>query len=255
MSLKTITQLITGLAIFTLLVMASTPLIAEEADKRSSKTISFAQSDELDKTTKDELLKQADTEVMAPLNKDDTKTVSNIKASHTSSGSYSDITIYDAATDLISDINYDGFYHRFSVAIDVDTIYDTSYVYARLHLSLEGGPWNHYATSQNYHIYGDSQTDIFVIETELADGFPPGYYDIKIDLYDADTGQWLLNYGPYEDTSLSNLPLEDSYYDDFYDDGGFPIETEIVVAGHAGSLGWWLLMLPALIVSNRRFNK
>ena len=90
-----------------------------------------------------------------------------------------------------------------------------------------------------------------MIETELAEGFPPGYYDVKIEIYDADTGQWLVSYGPYEDSSLSGLPLEDSYYDDSYDSGYYPVETNVVVAGHAGSLNW-LLLLPFMIIASRR---
>ncbi len=257
MLVKLNTRLIKGIIIGVSLVLLSSPLMAEEAvDTRISKSISFSKSVDLDKTAKDEQLQQTEADVMAPFNKDGFRIESTIKALHTDSGSYGDVYVYDAATELISDFNYDGFYHRFSVAIDVDTVYDTSYVYAKLYLSLEGGPWSHYATSLNYHIYGDSEADTFVIETELADGYPPGYYDIKIDIYNADTGRWIVDYGPYEDASLSGLPLEDSYYDDSYDDGGaYPIQTEIVVAAHGGSVSWWLLLLPVLtIAARRRFN-
>jgi hypothetical protein len=252
MSLKPTIQLIAWLAIWVALVLLSSPLMAEEKlQQRISKTISFTQSDNLDKTTKDARLKQADADVMESLNKEGFRMESTVRASYAATGGYTDIIVYDASTDLISDLNYDGFYHRFSVVIDVDTVYETSYVYAQLYLSLEGGPWNHYATSSSYHIYGDSENDTFVIETELAEGFPPGYYDVKIEIYDADTGQWLVNYGPYEDSSLSGLPLEDSYYDDSYDSGYYPIETNVVVAGHAGSLNW-LLLLPFMIIAGRR---
>jgi len=254
MSLKPTTQLITGLVIWTALVLLSSPLMAEEADQRSSTSISFEVSDELDKITKDEQLKNADADVMAPLIKDGFRAESTVIGVHIESTSNGDVYVYDSSADLISDLNDDGFYHRFSIAIDVDTVYDISTVYAKLYLSLEGGPWNHYATSENYHIYGDSESDIFVIETELGDGFPPGYYDVKVDLYDADTGRWLSDYGPYEDGSLSALPLEDSYYDDSYDGGIYPIETEIVVSRHAGSVNWILVLLIPLVIAARRFD-
>ena len=254
MSLKSTTQLITGLVIWTALVLLSSPLMAEEADQRSSTSISFEASDELDKITKDEQLKNADADVMAPLIKDGFRTESTVAGVHIESAGNNNVYIYDASTELISDLNDDGFYHRFSIAIDVDTVYDISTVYAKLFLSLEGGPWNHYATSENYHIYGDSESDIFVIETELGDGFPPGYYDVKVDLYDTDTGQWLSNYGPYEDGSLSALPLEDSYYDDSYDGGIYPIETDIIVSRHAGSVSWILVLLIPIVIAVRRFD-
>jgi hypothetical protein len=253
MSLKPTTQLISWLVIWIALVLLSSPLMAEETDQRSSKSISFEVNDGLDEITKDEQLKQADADVMTPLIKDGYRSESTVVGVHIESAGAGDVYVYDASAELISDLNYDGFYHRFSIALDVDTVYDTSTVYAKLYLSLEGGPWNHYATSENYHIYGNSESDIFVIETELGDGFPPGYYDIKVDLYDAYTGQWLANYGPYEDASLSALPLEDSYYDDSYDGGIYPIETEIVVSRHAGSVNWVLLLIP-LVIAVRRFD-
>ena len=140
---------------------------------------------------------------------------------------------------MISDLDDDGYYHRFSVAIDADTVYSTSWVYAQLYLSYEGGPWNHYATSSDFHIHGDSAADVFVIETELAEGFPAGYYDIRIELYDANSGEWLQSYGPYDDASLSALPLEDSVYDDYYISG---VTTEVIVAGHGGVSIWLLVM-------------
>jgi hypothetical protein len=252
MSLKPTTQLISWLVIWIALVLLSSPLMAEETDQRSSTSISFEVNDGLDEITKDEQLKQADADVMTPLIKDGYRSESTVVGVHIESAG--DVYVYDASAELISDLNYDGFYHRFSIALDVDTVYDTSTVYAKLYLSLEGGPWNHYATSEDYHIYGNSESDIFVIETELGDGFPPGYYDIKVDLYDAYTGQWLANYGPYEDASLSALPLEDSYYDDSYDGGIYPIETEIVVSRHAGSVNWVLLLLIPLVIAVRRFD-
>jgi hypothetical protein len=85
---------------------------------------------------------------------------------------------------------------------------------------------------------------VFYVETELAEGFPAGYYDVRIELYDADTGEWLLNYGPYDDSSLTALPLEDSMHDDDYYSTGYT--TEVIVAGHGG-IDVWLLITFALV--------
>ena len=239
-----------------LLASLSAPLMAAtNEDSRTSRSISFTKSAGLDKAAKDEQLKQADAVIMDALNIDGFRMESTVKAVHivdSNHVTYEDITIYNTSTELISDFNDDGFYHRFSVTVDADTIYDTAYIYARLYLSFEGGPWNHYATSDNYHIHGDSEMDTFVIETELADGFPPGYYDVRIELYDADSDDWLLSYGPYDDASLSALPLEDSYFDDQHPVAIYPVETQVVVVGHGGSMSWWLLLLPAVISAVRR---
>jgi hypothetical protein len=252
------TKIILWILFWALLVMLSLPVMAQSSsDTRISRSISFSSSDEIDKATKDVQLKQADADIMEALVKEGFRTeslttgisIENINYNHVG-----DIIIYDASTMLISDFNADGYYHRFSVTIDADTIYDVSYVYAKLYLSYEGGPWNHYASSEAYHIYGDSERDTFTIETELADGFSPGYYDIRIELYNADSDDWLLNYGPYEDASLSALPLEDAYYDDYHD-VAYPVETEVIVAGHGhGALSWWLLMVPALLMITRQLS-
>jgi hypothetical protein len=256
MSFKTATQRVIKFILWGLLASLSVPLMAAASeDSRSSRSISFTKKTELDQAAKDSQLNQADTDMMAALNKEGFRVESSLTAALAISsdyGSTGDIIIYDASTELISDFNDDGFYHRFSVTIDADTVYDSSYIYARLYLSFEGGPWNHYATSDNYYIYGDSELDAFVIETELADGFPPGYYDVRIELYDADSDDWLLSYGPYDDASLSALPLEDSYFDDQYPVAVYPVETQLVVAGHGGSASWWLLLLPVVISVARR---
>lgn len=255
LTIESVTKIILWIAFWSLLVMLSAPLMAETSgDTRTSKSISFSNSTLIDKTSKDELLKQVKIDAMGSLVKEGFRVESLATGVLTENISYNhtvDIILYDAVTELISDFNFDGFYHRFSVTIDVDTIYEISYVYAKLYLSYEGGPWNHYSTSDAYHIYGDSELDSFTIETELADGFPPGYYDIRIELYDGDTDDWLLSYGPYDDASLSALPLEDAYHDDRSQTVLYPIETEVVVAGH-GSMSWWLLMLPILLAVTRK---
>jgi len=222
----------------------SMPLQAEEAvSTRTSKSISYAGEVKLDEALRKAELDKTDADVLDALVKEGFRPESGAVGVQVDIISYhyvGDISIYDASTTLISDFDDDGFYHRFSVGIDVDTLSSTSWVYAKLYLSYEGGPWNYYASSDDFHIHGDSDLDIYVVETELADGFPPGYYDIRIELYDAEYGDWLLSYGPYDDDSLSALPLEDSVYDDDYYSSGYT--TEVIVAGHGGVSVWLLVV-------------
>jgi hypothetical protein len=167
-----------------------------------------------------------------------------------------DVTIYDVCTSLIDDINYDGYFRQFSVTFDADTLYPEAYLYAKLYISYEGGPWNLYTITDNFTIHGDSEYDDFTVETELAEGFEPGYYDIKIELYDAYTDAFILDYGPYQDTSLSALPLEDSYHDDMYYDTGSYTETQVIIdsTGH-GAFGFWLLIVPFLFLFRKYQGK
>lgn len=240
--------------VMSLALIMSAPLKAETAS--SVKTISFSASSTLDKTEKDTRLQQATIDLMPAIITQGYREESNVSpAVYATHYTASEVTLYDASTELVSDINYDGFYHRFNVVIDADTIYDSAFIYAKLYLSYEGGPWNYYASSDSFHIYSDSDQDLFIIETELADGFSPGYYDIRIELYDGDEHTRILSYGPYDDPSLSGLPLEDSYFDD-YSHAVVPIETEVIITGDVhGSMGWWLFGLPVLFsVLRKRRN-
>jgi hypothetical protein len=228
---------------------------AETKEIRTSKSISYPANTEIDAAVRKSELDQAEMESMDALVKEGFREEAAPVGVHVDSIVYvyeGDISIYDASTALISDLDDDGFYHRFSVGIDADTVYSTSYVYAELYLSYEGGPWNYYASSDAFHIHGDSASDVFYIETELAEGFPAGYYDIRIELFDADSGDWLLNYGPYDDSSLSTLPLEDSVHDDDYYTTAYT--TEVIVAGHGG-MDIGLLTLFALSGLLIRFSR
>lgn len=143
-------------------------------------------------------------------------------------------SVFDAWSELSWDDDDDGFYHRLKVSFDADVSGGEAWVFARLYLSLEGGPWNHYYTTEVFPINGDASDDAYEVVTRLLDGYPTGYYDVLIELYDADYNLLVVNYGPYEDRDLAVLPLEDSYRDSYYDTGG------------GGALGAELLVLALL---------
>ena len=255
MSSTTIKKQVLSLTTCAALVLLATPVMAEESGElRSTRSVTFSKQAELDAASKDVLLKQADIENLPALKSQGFRQESTVMAAHiitTEYSSHGDVAVYDVSTELISDFDYDGYFHRYSVAIDADTIFDTSYIYARLYLSYEGGPWNYYASSDNYHIHGDSEMDTFIIETELADGYPAGYYDLRIEIYDAETDVWLTSYGPYDNASLSALPLEDSYDDSPREIAWHPVETEIIVASHGGSSNWLMMTLTLLVLVTR----
>jgi hypothetical protein len=245
------------------LVLSAHPAYGESDKIASTRSISYLAESAPDKAESDSGLKETAFQLLPALVTEGYREesspvyaartiISYIEPSYTSA----EVTLYDATTELISDFDHDGFYHRFRVTYDADTIYPEAYIFAELYLSYEGGPWNYIAAGDSYYIYGDSEQDTFTIETELAEGFAPGYYDIRIELYDADTGYRILSYGPYDDPSLSALPLEDSYDDD-YVEVITPIETEVIIsaAGHThGSMGLWLLSIPLLTGLFRRFK-
>jgi hypothetical protein len=214
----------------------------------------YYQGTALDETKKTQLFKQAKSQSYAALVKQGYRNESTdivMAARYTSS----DVEIYNADTLLISDFNNNGFYHRFSVTFDADTLYPTAELYAKLYISYEGGPWNLFNITEYFSIESDSEFDLYTVETELSDGFYPGYYDIKIELFDAHNDYFITAYGPYQDNSLAALPLEDSYYDDSYDGViATPVQTEVIIAasGHGhGALGIGILLAPLIALMRR----
>lgn len=215
---------------------------------KKSKTISYLKSSAPSNSIKKELMKAAPIDVIS-------QNASLILMDENSSQQqraqrHDDHSIYDITTDLIRDDDEDGFYHYFSVTIDADTELSHSFVYADIYLSYEGGPWVYYATTDAYEINYDRYSDAFVVETELADGYPTGFYDLRVKLYDADTDEYLLTYDSYNDYSLSAIPLEDSNRDVYYG----KLVTEVIVSHGGGSIGFIIFGLVLLLI-NKKLTK
>jgi hypothetical protein len=147
--------------------------------------------------------------------------------------------IYDASVELFSDLDRDGYYSALKLNFDADTIYNIADVYAVLYLSYELGPWNEYASTDDFTIFGASGDDEYFVETDLITGYLTGEYDILIELFDAYDGTFVASFGPDESSNLAYLPLEDANRDT-------PSGTTIIIHEEGGgSLG--LFGLLALI--------
>lgn len=153
-----------------------------------------------------------------------------------------DFWIYDADVQLYNDDDGDGYFHGIDLLFDADTIYAEADVYAVMYLSLDGGPWNEYAASEDFTIFGATSDDEYVLLTELMSGYPSGSYDILIELFDAFDGTFLASLGPAEDSSLGYLPLEDFNRD-------APVQDVIVVTsyGGGGAVDGFTISLLALL--------
>jgi len=152
-----------------------------------------------------------------------------------------DFWIYSADVRLFFDDDRDGYYHGIELVFDADTYYLAADVYAVVYLSLEGGPWNEYAATDNFTLFGSSALDDYVLETELLAGYPTGDYDLLIELYDAWSDELLAVLGPDESPSLGFLALEDANRDYYY-----PSHSVTVSHGGGGALGAWTLALLLL---------
>ncbi len=163
-----------------------------------------------------------------------------------------DFWVYDANVELFNDDDFDGYYHGIDLLFDVDTIFAAAEIYAVVYLSLDYGPWNEYAVTGDFWIFGASGDDVYVLVTELMSGYPTGNYDLLIEIFDAWDDSFLLSFGPDETSALSFLPLED------YDrDEPIAIVPVAVSHGHGGggaADGWTIgcLLLMLLVSAGRK---
>jgi hypothetical protein len=150
--------------------------------------------------------------------------------------SVGDHWIYDADAVLYDDFDNDGFFRFLSIRVDADTVFDQSFVYAVIYLSDDGENFEHFYTTSDFEINSATADDEFFVETELVSGYPPGYYDVIIELYDADLGLYMDEFGPAQSEALELLPLEDARFDE---PAGVVVVHE---EGGGGSISLWTLL-------------
>lgn len=164
---------------------------------------------------------------------------------------YGDSWVYDATIDIFADRDADGYFRFLRVRFDVDTVYPESWVYAEIYLSADGNSWEHLYSTQDFAVWGSDPDDDYEVETELVSGYPAGLYDVLIEIYDADTGLLVDEFGPNESPEFSLLPLEDATRD------GLPPPPPPVVIiddGGGGATSWLGLLglLGAAALRRRR---
>jgi len=161
---------------------------------------------------------------------------SRVRVASVSAGEF---WIYAAATELFYDDDGDGYYHYLRVSFDADTFFADAYVYAELYLSWDGETWERYFVTEDFLIQGSTSLDEYEIETEFVTGYPTGLYDVLIELYDADFGDFVDEFGPVQSSDFSILPIEDLDHD-------APPPSSVIIShehGGAGSISWLLLTL------------
>lgn len=123
--------------------------------------------------------------------------------------------IHDAAVYLYDDLDGDGYYSKLRVDFDVDSPYSDYFdVYAELFIRRIGdAEWTHYYTTNVFEIYSDYSSDEYSVTTRLNTGFPPGNYEVLIDLFEYGYYGVVDTLSPYDDYDLTNLPLEDKTYE------------------------------------------
>jgi len=163
------------------------------------------------------------------------------------SAAFGDAYVYEASTELFYDLDGDGYYHYLRVQFDADTVFDSMPVYAELFLSADGSAWEHLYTTETFRIWGTDPNDDYEVETELVTGYSTGQYDLLIELYDAEYGDLVDEFGPEESSAMSLLPLEDS--------GRDGVEPPPVSDGGGGAASWSLLAGLAAALALRRTRR
>ena len=161
--------------------------------------------------------------------------------------------IYDATTDIYVDTDADGYYRYLRVRLDADTIHTIQDVYAEIYLSADGDSWELLYATKDFSIWGTDDDDDYEVETELVSGYSTGLYDVLVELYDSETGEFLDEYGPNESPDFSLLPLEDSGRDGVVVTQ--PPVTIVEEHGGGGAVSWLTLsgLVGALALRRRRF--
>lgn len=159
-----------------------------------------------------------------------------------------DFWFYSADVILFGDDDNDGYFYGIDLLFDVDTIWTAVDVYAVTYLSYEGGPWNEYAATEDFTLFDSSADDDYNIVTELESGYLTGSYDLLIEIFDAETGEFLVGFGPEDTSDLGFLPLEDFNRD-------APISVVRIATSHGhggGSASIWMLLGLLLARLSRR---
>lgn len=156
--------------------------------------------------------------------------------------------IYDAGIEIFFDADGDGYYRYLRVTFDVDSYFDPAWVFARLYLSADGETWELYHETEDFRVDGARPGDEYEVETELVASYPPGQYDLLIEIYDADTGVFTDELGPAQSSALALLPLEDRSFD------VDPPPVVVTHEGGGGSVSWPLLAVLALAAAAVRLR-
>lgn len=115
------------------------------------------------------------------------------------------LSVFSAQSWLIDDNDGDGFYQSFSMDLDIDNNYGSSNVYAEVFISADTINWESLYISEHFLINENDTSDKFSMEFDLASGFVADYYNVQVQIIDADSHTTLLTIEPSNYLSLIHI--------------------------------------------------
>ncbi len=162
-------------------------------------------------------------------------------------------SIRDVATTLIIDDDGDGHYSKFRVEFDPDADFDGTFVFAEVWVRAQDGEWIQEHVSDDFLVDASGDADVYSLTADWVSGYPTAFYDVQVDLRDADTGALVASAGS-ERPELSRIPLEDQGRDTRVNPppangGGGSVSSREHGGGAIG--GWFAMAMLMLLVWGR----
>jgi hypothetical protein len=157
--------------------------------------------------------------------------------------------IDDVTTTLLIDDDDDGHYSKFRIDFDPDADFDGTFVYAEVWVRAQGGEWIQEHVSDDFLVDASGDDDLYSLTADWISGYPTSFYDVQIDLRDADTGALVASAGS-ERPELARIPLEDQGRDTRVNpppqNGGGGGTSSRESGG--GAIGGWLAMALLILL-------
>jgi len=165
--------------------------------------------------------------------------------------------IGNVSTTLLIDSDGDNHFSRFRITFDPDADFDGTYVYAKFWVRAQGGDWIEEHVSEDFLVDSSGTDDVYSLTADWVSGYPTAYYDVQLDLHDANTGALVASAGS-ERPELSRIPLEDQGRDTRVNPpsgGGGGGDTSSRERGGGGAVTLWMLLGLGLLAVGRKVNR